>query len=1366
MAKKNTSIRRRLTLWFLILTLIPLLFVLITTYFRQAKIIEETTFDKLTAIRNLKVQQLNVWLDEREANLRVISNDDELTNLEYLYEETSSPKKKQEVLKDSKEVLWRYLKEYPAYYELFLIDPHNGDIIVSTDHEMEGENRKNTAYFSSIMKDKKLYVSDIFYSRELQNYTMIWAMPVFCTQHTEKHLIGIICAEIDLQNTLFTLLLDRIGLGNTGETLIVNEDVIALNELRWYENAPLKLKISAQPAVRAAQGETGIVETTDYRNEEILAAYTYIDKTGWGFVCKQDLSELNAPLMQMLWNYIIIFLISISIILIITFRMSQKIAAPILEIDAVARRFGKGDYSVRNKLRNTGDELDNLADEFNRMADLTQSRLEVQQMTSTITELMIGKSNTLDFAQELLKKLSSMSEAVMATFYRQNTEKSQFVLLASIGIEPEKAPIFNTKNPGGEFDRTLQENSIYHLKNITDDTVYTYKTTSGSIKAREMITIPILVHYEAKGFISLLCTGTFKKEFIEALKLAWPAINTSYANLISGEETQKLAESLAETNEQLKKQSNDLQEKSAELESQASELIKTSDELQEQNIELEQQRKEVEQANQLKSEFLSNMSHELRTPLNSILALSRVLIMQIGAKVDAEENNYLRIIERNGKHLLELINSILDLSKIEAGKMEIDARFFHLKAMLQNITDSMQSLADEKGIDLRLKLDQNLDQIQSDESRLHQVILNIVGNAIKFTDKGYVEIRAFEKNKQICIEVIDSGIGISEEKLPHIFDEFRQADGTSSRHYEGTGLGLAIASKLIKILKGSIGVKSTEGAGSVFTITIPFQWSSETSGRVYLSKAIEEISGLSNKILVVDDDINIAYKIASDLKDYGYEVITAHTGKEALELAKSNDLLAITLDIIMPEMDGWEVLQRLKSQTATQNIPVLIISVSNDRDTGYALGAVGYINKPVQKESLIKEIRNLHQKARKILLVDDNPIELKMMQDMLIKEGFECILAEGGDECLSVLKENKPDLIILDLIMPGTDGFQVLDEIRSNPETQDMPVIIATAKDLTAAESKKLQLQATTVITKSQLEPEKVYEEIRRLLKQIENQPIEKNPQQKAEHTQLLVVEDNPDAVVQIRYILEKEGYRVDVCQNGREALDYMEHSRPAGIILDLMMPEVDGFEVLNQMRSSNETREIPVLILTAKDLSKTELEQLSSNNVQQLVQKGDVNVDELLFKIQLMLGSIPKPLRTERMIPKKEHPELPKKHQEGLKQILIIEDNPDNLVTIKAILGKDYNLIDAEDGESGIEKARLHNPDLILLDMALPGMDGMETLSVLKEVNKSTPVFAVTAQAMKGDRERFIEAGCDEYISKPIDPLYLKETVKNILEH
>ncbi|NQT59705.1 MAG: response regulator [Bacteroidetes bacterium] len=1353
------TIRTNLTIWFLVLALAPLFIGMLITYDQQKKELEQETYDKLTAIRDLKVQQVNNWLNERVGDLKTVSSSSEFVEIEDSFSKSASEKEQKDLdnYENIRSIMGRYVSNYVTYEELFIMNPTTGIIELSSNNESEGQDKSDREYFTLPAKTGELYIGDIYYSIESAENEMIFSIPIFCVEHNSRDIVGIMAMRVDLNNSLYPLLLNKTGLGKTGETLIVNKDVVVLNELRWYEDAPLHLKLNAGPTILASQGETGIAKGVDYRGVSMLSAYTYIPKTGWGFVAKQDLAELNAPIDRLIRYSIILLACSMVVVLLIVSWVSKRISGPIVLMSQNAQKIKNGDLLVRNDIQ-AGNELEILAESINSMADSIESRVSNQENIITIAAAMVDYTTQQVFSQNLLKELMKTTNANMGTFYVLNEQRNEFEHFLSMGVNDELLKPFSAENPEGEFWQAVEKREIVHFRNIPEDTVFTYRTVAGDMLPREIITIPVVVDTTVVALISLISIKKFGDNCHDILQLSWTNINSSYSRLLANEKTKALAERMAIVNQQLESQTEELQEQTEELQEQ-------SEELQEQNIELERQRKQGEETNRLKSEFLSNMSHELRTPLNSIMALSRVLIMQAEDKLSEEENNYLKIVERNGKNLLYLINDILDLSKIEAGKIELHPTTSSLQTLLNNIRDSLFPIVQNKGLEFRLNFAEGLQQVVTDEGKLHQVLQNIISNAVKFTEKGFVDVAVSFTSEKISIVVKDTGIGISRQALPHIFEEFRQADGSSSRQYEGTGLGLAIAYKLIKNLSGDIQVVSELGEGTLFTITIPMEWQGEVdTANVPTFKPIA-YKPEQKTILVVDDDPEYLKEISRDLEEAGYKTLRAASGKMALNLAEIYRPFAIVSDIIMPEIDGWEVLQVLKSKQETQDIPVIMVSVSNNKEIAFALGAVGYIQKPVNKQQLITEIYKLHQNPATVMIVDNDELDRKQLAEIINSYNIHTVMAESGKECLKLLQKYIPDVLVLDLLMPEMNGFEVLDRVRSTAELKNLPVIIVTAKDLTAQERERIAGKASSILTKDESISKNLLQEVKRILFEL-HQP-EKRIYSKKQQTEprILIVEDNEVAVIQIKKVLVKENFIVDIAPGGKQALDYMKYNKPDGIILDLMMPDVDGFEVLESIRGTEETKNIPVLILTAKDLTKEDLSKLSSNNIQQLIQKGDVDIDGLLFRVRLMLGNQPKfsekqthmQKTKERIVSAAPDPikkEVADKNISGLPRVLVVEDNMDNMITIKAIIQCYCTVLEAFDGEQGLACAFKEQPDLILLDASLPRMDGLEVVNALKKDKKTQniPVVAVTAHAMWKDKERFLSGGFDDYVTKPID--------------
>ena len=1325
----------RLTVWFLIMAILPLLTGMGITYYQRMESTKANAALKLTTVRDLKIQAVNNWLDERINDVQAVAGDPRIRDMEQTVSRGSLDQDDiRRLLAMERDMLVSYLEAEPEYNEMFIINPDTGKILVSTNPSVEGAERINDSYFTEPMKTRQLYIRDIYYSKTLKRPAMTFSAPIFCLAHSGKHIVGILVARVDLEQTLYELLLERTGMGKTGETLIVSKDTVALNELMSHKNAPLKLIIKTEPAANAAMGKTGIAETVDYNNVKVLAAYTHIPRTGWGFIAKQDMAELYAPIKAMTVNFIILICGTILAVIIVAFFLSRYISERVIEMEATAREMRKGALSARNHVTGA-DELTALAEAFNTMADSIESQVELRDINAKITQTLVDANDLPEFRETLLKKLVEVTDSQLGAYFLLNQEDNIFEPFTSIGVTPDLLKPFDASALEGELGMVVETKAVTHLNDIPEDSIFRFRTFTGTILPKEIISIPLIVDGVVVGIVSLASIKTYPQKVLDVMEQPWTTgLSTAFSNLRANAETKKLAAELVEKKYLIDSASSaigtstlegimtyvnpsfleiwgfeddsqvigkpfpefwmvseisdevmgDLQNKGAwggeiearkkdgtlfdvqvstatvkdetgkpvelmsssidiserkiaekkileinqelqaqakELQSQTEELQQQSKEMQEQNVELEVQRQQVEEASRLKSEFMSNMSHELRTPLNSVMALSRVLAMQAGEKLSEEEMEYLEIIGRNGKKLLSLINNILDLSKIEAGRMDVTIKSFSVASTIDATMESLSPLAGENGTEMKKDIAADLPHIESDEGRAYNILQNLIGNAVKFTSGGNVTVSARGDAEKIHVEVRDTGIGIPSDALPHIFEEFRQVDGSTSRQYEGTGLGLAIAYKSVRILGGDISVESTPGTGSTFTLTLPVAWQGLAQVLdIAPLPSSEPTKPSQNTILIVDDDPAVADLISDYLSQEGYRIIKAQSGREAIRLAEKYRPFAITLDIIMPEMGGFETLQRLKENPATGDIPVIVVSISEDRKTGFALGKTGYISKPVDRGALLTEISRIGGPAPDtVMIVDDNEIDRKEMAQIIEDEGISTIVAASGRKCLDIVTESLPDILVLDLMMPEMDGFEVLEKVRSLPEAKAMPVIIVTAKGLTPEESKRLSGNVFSILSKSDTTSKDLLEEIKRILSEIEHHTPVKRP---APSQRILLVEDNEAAIIQVKAVLESEGYLVDTARGGKEALDYVKNGIPDGIILDLMMPEVDGFEVLEKIRGRKETAKIPVLVLTAKDLTRKDMKKLSANNIQQLIQKGNVDREGLIFKTRLMLGT------------------------------------------------------------------------------------------------------------------------------------------------
>ncbi len=535
-----------------------------------------------------------------------------------------------------------------------------------------------------------------------------------------------------------------------------------------------------------------------------------------------------------------------------------------------------------------------------------------------------------------------------------------------------------------------------------------------------------------------------------------------------------LGETVTETVDLLKTQSEALRDSTVSLEQKVKD--RTAD-LADLNLKLET-------ATRHKSEFLANMSHELRTPLNAVIGFSEVLKEKMYGPLNGKQEEYVEDIYSSGHHLLSLINDILDLSKIEAGQMDLELSTFDLRTALENALGLVREQANRRGIQLILRVEERIGDVTADERKVKQVLLNLLSNAVKFTlEEGKISVGASLGNGMVKISVSDSGIGIAPADQEEIFEEFRQSKGGEVAKAEGTGLGLMLTRKFVELHGGTIWVESEVGRGSIFTFTLPMR-----APMTEAPTAPPAAPTQHQLVLVIEDDQASAKLLSIQLRQEGFSIEVAHDGEEGFDKARALQPAAITLDILMPGVDGWELLSRLKADFRTDRIPVVIVSILDERGMGYSLGAVDYLVKPIAREKLVTSIRRIAQAVAldrqkiTVLVVDDDPMVLEYMAAILRPEGFTIRTARGGREGLSLAREWPPNLLVLDLLMPDIDGFQFLDELKRDPLTAGIPIVILTCKTLTPEEKGRLHGRISDLVQKGEFSRGQLVAQLRSLV--------------------------------------------------------------------------------------------------------------------------------------------------------------------------------------------------------------------------------------------------------------------------------------------
>jgi signal transduction histidine kinase/CheY-like chemotaxis protein/PAS domain-containing protein len=494
---------------------------------------------------------------------------------------------------------------------------------------------------------------------------------------------------------------------------------------------------------------------------------------------------------------------------------------------------------------------------------------------------------------------------------------------------------------------------------------------------------------------------------------------------------------------------------------------------------------EMRELDRIKSQFLANMSHELRTPLNSIIGFSRVILKGIDGPVSEQQHQDLSAIYNSGQHLLGLINDILDLSKIEAGKMELSVEELNLSDTVNSVMSTSQGLVKDKPIKLKSEIEPGIPTVRADPMRIRQILLNLISNAAKFTDEGSITITAHTQTgpkgiQEIWVGITDTGSGISPEDQLKLFQAFSQVDASPTRKTGGSGLGLSICQQMIKLHGGNIGVNSTVGKGSTFYFTLP----------LFHQPTTEQNSGEGRIILCIDDDPQVISLYERYLQPQGYKVVPVANPANARDTAKRIKPYAITLDIMMPDVDGWTVLEQLKNDADTRNIPVIVCSIVEEEEKGFSLGAADYLVKPILEEDLVIALNRLNSDGaiKEVLIIDDSLDDLRLMEKILNDHStFHPILAEGGEAGWNMLTKQTPDAVILDLFMPDLDGFKILERLRTTPELRDLPVIVVSGMDLTVEQKKQLEDLGKHMLQKGMLNEKELFSTLEKALKRLES---------------------------------------------------------------------------------------------------------------------------------------------------------------------------------------------------------------------------------------------------------------------------------------
>jgi HAMP domain-containing protein/signal transduction histidine kinase/CheY-like chemotaxis protein len=907
------------------------------------------------------------------------------------------------------------------------------------------------------------------------------------------------------------------------------------------------------------------------------------------------------------------------------------------------------------------------------------------------TRMLQGQKDLLTVGRMILSELAPTVNAQHGVFYIMDGAGTDPVLklLASYAFRERKSVSNRFRLGEGIVGQAAMEKERILLTSVPADYIQV-ASGLGEATPLNIIVLPVLFESQVKAVIELASFERFSAthqafldQLVESIGIV---LNTIEANTLT-EDLLKQSQTLAS---ELQNRQQELQKTNAELEEKARQLADQNAEVERKNREVEQARQALEEkATQLsltskyKSEFLANMSHELRTPLNSLLILADQLATNPEGNLSGKQVEFARTIHGSGRDLLHLINDILDLSKIESGTVSVDLGEFAFTDVVENLERTFRHVAENKGITLDILVDKDLPPaINTDAQRLDQVLKNLLSNAFKFTEHGGVTVdityatRGWsEENVSlnraeavIAFAVSDTGIGISEDKQQTIFEAFQQADGSTSRRYGGTGLGLAISREIARLLGGEIRLKSTPGVGSTFTLYLPENGISASApaplriertirtpialGHGARSHEVEEHGdengneqrepeqsrliddrrniGVGDQVvLITEDDLNFAQFELEMVRARGMKGLIATRGQTALTLAREYKPNGILLDVSLPDMEGWKVLERLKADLATRHIPVFVISVAEEPENALKQGAIMYANKPISREDLekiIERIQTFRDEPRKMLVIEDDENQRNAMVE-LIGNGTAKLTAVGtGEEARAALTEHDFSCVVLDLMLPDVSGFDLIEEIRrDNP---NLPILVYTGKDLSRDEEERLNRVAQTVIVKDVRSPERLYDQAALWIhRDIDKLPEDKraliNRLHRAEDVltgkRVLLVDDDVRNIFAMTSVLERYGMEVLDAESGKAALEILNENDNVDLaLMDIMLPEMDGYQVMREIRNMYDYRMLPIIALTAKAM-KGDREKCIEAGASDYIAKP-VDTEKLLSMLRMWL--------------------------------------------------------------------------------------------------------------------------------------------------
>ncbi len=1135
--------------------------------------------------------------------------------------------------------------EYYEWQDIFLVDTRGNVVFSFAKHDDFATNLltgpwKDTGLAHAVVPLLRDAVLDVMSYTDFSRYAAndnkpasFLAMPVF--DPGKQVFLGVVAIQLPVQQ-VNELMKDKTGMGESGETFVVGKGGWMLTDSRFgKESSILSRQLKTKAVSRVLDGESGLEQYPDYRGIDAFVAFKPLqpyrdeaalgDRPLWGVIAKIDREEVLAEYYQLR----LMLLLTGGVLVVFAFGAgiwrSRGITRPLLQIKDALTALAKG-RPVDVPCLERSDEIGEMAvaaEAFREMARRIEHEHWVAESVASLTDAVSAESIIDKAADRVLHLLCGKLDVPVGAVYL--LYGGQYRMVGAHGLARCNQDKDAFMLGEGVLGQCAKDNRAVVVSPVPAD-LSVISTGLAEFPPHELAIYPIAHKGEVLAVLELGAARPLdpgQHEFLEAasgaLGLHLANLQASEHNLVLLAETRKQSrelkeqqETLLKSNEEMRAMTEELRSQSEEMKAQNEELRANQEELRAQQEEMKQKNliletqsaqlkellretetkaRELQRANQYKSEFLANMSHELRTPLNSVLILSKNLAENQENNLSPEQVESATVIGESGAQLLTLIDDILDLSKIEAGKIELVKEEFRLDDMLAYLRRIFAPQAGKKRIAFNIEVAAGLPEtIHTDRQRLTQVLTNLLSNAVKFTGSGEVKVLAAKAGEDLQFEVIDTGIGIPADKMEHIFGAFQQADGSTSRKYGGTGLGLAISRHLAELLGGEVAVSSQPGKGSSFTVRL-FKQFAKPEGKPPPGLKQPAVYGVAaaasdgGNILVVEDDTRLLAILERMIKALGFTPVCAASAEQALREVGKALPAGILLDLGLPKMSGIEFLHRLKEDRTTSHIPVFIMSGATDSGEAKVLGALGFLKKPVTRDSIAAAIKTMVAAEHaifnsRVLLAGGEPGDAESIGKLFCNDPVEIIHAGAGADALRLLQTQHFDTVILDLELPDTGGFEWLKQAAHclNPP----PVVIYSAHELSEEEVFELKGVAESIVTKSP-SSERLHEEVLLALHlDIGASKLGAVAAGQADGKKLLLVDDDARNLFALTKVLRAKGYAVEVASDGARALEMLALGVFDAVLTDIMMPEMDGYALIRQIRELGYA-DIPIFAITAK---------------------------------------------------------------------------------------------------------------------------------------------------------------------------------------